>query len=275
MPRGLSGIEPNRSGLPPSRNLIFWARLTVRHQGSPPAAAPKTPGAAAQHGGRCNGGLSCFSWSDYFANFHGADIWQCSCGDCPAPTMTGATVGNYQSVSATTRRSSAYLFTAIIYFAAFTTGAIVMSFEMLGSRYLNPFFGSSIYTWAALISTVLAALTVGYFLGGFIADRTVSAAVLGAVIAGASIYLLALPSFAESILSFVFDKIDDTRLGSLYSAFAIMFLPVTLFGVYSPFAIRLVLNTAQRSGTCRAPSTACPPPVRSWARSGQRSFSSL
>ena len=147
-----------------------------------------------------------------------------------------------------TRRSSAYLFTAIIYFAAFATGAIVMSFEMLGSRYLNPFFGSGIYTWAALISTVLAALTAGYFLGGFIADRTVSAAVLGAVITGASIYLVALPSFAESILSFVFDKIDNIRLGSLCSAFAIMFLPVTLFGVYSPFAIRLVLRTAQRSG---------------------------
>jgi hypothetical protein len=83
----------------------------------------------------------------------------------------------------TTRRcSSAHLFTAIIYFGAFATGAIVMSFEMLDSRYLNPFFGSGIYTWAALISTVLAALTAGYFLGGFIADRTVSAAVLGAVI---------------------------------------------------------------------------------------------
>jgi MFS family permease len=149
----------------------------------------------------------------------------------------------------TTRRcSSAHLFTAIIYFGAFATGAIVMSFEMLGSRYLNPFFGSGIYTWAALISTVLAALTAGYFLGGFIADRTVSAAVLGAVITGASIYLVALPSFAESILSFVFDKIDNIRLGSLYSSFAIMFLPVTLFGVYSPFAIRLVLRTAQRSG---------------------------
>ena len=30
-----------------------------------------------------------------------------------------------------------------------------MSFEMLGSRYLNPYFGSGIYTWASLISTVL------------------------------------------------------------------------------------------------------------------------
>ena len=46
-----------------------------------------------------------------------------------------------------------------------SSGEIVMSFEMLGSRYLNPYFGSSIYTWAALISTVLAALTAGYFLG--------------------------------------------------------------------------------------------------------------
>src|SRR6266436_4735231 len=49
-------------------------------------------------------------------------------------------------------------FRAIVYGGAFITGAIVMSFEMLGSRYLNPYFGSGIYTWASLISTVLAAL---------------------------------------------------------------------------------------------------------------------
>src|SRR5258708_6869208 len=55
---------------------------------------------------------------------------------------------------------------AAIYLVAFVTGAIVMSFEMLGSRYLNPYFGSGIYTWASLISTVLAALCVGYFIGG-------------------------------------------------------------------------------------------------------------
>ena len=67
---------------------------------------------------------------------------------------------------------SSHAATAVmIYAAAFVTGAIVMSFEMLGSRYLNPYFGSGIYTWAALISTVLIALTAGYFLGGALADR--------------------------------------------------------------------------------------------------------
>src|ERR1700759_4433185 len=98
---------------------------------------------------------------------------------------------------------SSPMFRAAIYIAAFITGAIVMSFEMLGSRYLNPFFGSGIYTWAALMSTVLTALPVCYSPGGFIADRRVSAAVLGTIVAVASLFLLVLPIFAEPILGLV------------------------------------------------------------------------
>ena len=55
---------------------------------------------------------------------------------------------------------------AVVYGNAFSTGFLVMAFEMLGSRYLIPFFGAGIYTWAALISTVLVALAAGYFFGG-------------------------------------------------------------------------------------------------------------
>jgi predicted membrane-bound spermidine synthase len=137
---------------------------------------------------------------------------------------------------------------AVIYTVAFVTGAIVMSFEMLGSRYLNPYFGSGIYTWAALISTVLIALTAGYFLGGALADRTPSPAVLALTVIVGSLYLLALPSFAQAVLEFVLASIDDIRAGSLASALALMFFPVTFLGMYSPFAIRLLLRSAQRSG---------------------------
>ena len=137
---------------------------------------------------------------------------------------------------------------AAIYAVAFVTGAIVMSFEMLGSRYLNPYFGSGIYTWAALISTVLIALTAGYFFGGALADRTVSPALLALTVIIGSVYLLALPSFAQAVLEAVLAAIDDIRLGSLMSALALMFFPVTLLGMYSPFAIRLLLRSAQRSG---------------------------
>jgi MFS family permease len=138
--------------------------------------------------------------------------------------------------------------TVALYSAAFLTGGIVMSFEMLGSRYLNPYFGSGIYTWSALISTVLAALAVGYFCGGWLADRYPRARILGLTVIIGSIYLTLLPLFADRILEAVLGMIDDIRLGSLLAAFAIMFFPVVFLGMFSPFAIRLLLLSPLRSG---------------------------
>ncbi len=139
-------------------------------------------------------------------------------------------------------------FRAIVYGGAFITGAIVMSFEMLGSRYLNPYFGSGIYTWASLISTVLAALTAGYFGGGRVADRYPSARVLGAAVLIGSAFILALPSFSTLLLEALLDAIDDIKTGSLASAFVLMFFPVAFYGAYSPFAIRLLLRSTHASG---------------------------
>jgi spermidine synthase len=139
-------------------------------------------------------------------------------------------------------------FRAIVYGGAFITGAIVMSFEMLGSRYLNPYFGSGIYTWASLISTVLAALTAGYFAGGRVADRYPSARVLGAAVLIGSAFILALPSFSTLLLEALLDAIDDIKAGSLASAFVLMFFPVAFYGAYSPFAIRLLLRSTHASG---------------------------
>jgi len=135
-----------------------------------------------------------------------------------------------------------------IYLVAFVTGAIVMSFEMLGSRYLGPHFGVGIYTWASLISTVLVALCFGYFLGGLLADRYPSPTVLGVTVLMASLYLLLLPAFADPVLQFFVWNIDDIKWGSLLSALAIMLIPVTFLGMYSPFAIRLLLQSRQNSG---------------------------
>ncbi len=137
----------------------------------------------------------------------------------------------------------------LVYLNAFVTGAIIMSFEMLGSRYLNPYFGSGIYTWAALIATVLTALMVGYFLGGWLVDRRPSHKVLAVLIAASSAYLGLVPLAADPILSVIFDNIESVRTGSLAAALALLFAPLTLLGVYSPFAIRLTLRDTARSGS--------------------------
>src|ERR1700730_5483113 len=146
-------------------------------------------------------------------------------------------------------REAPALLAPCLYFVAFVSGAIVMSFEMLGSRYLAPYFGSGIYTWAALISTVLAALCAGYFIGGTLADRHPSPVLLALTLAIGSAYLVLLPAFADAALEFFVWSIDDIALGGLAAAFAIMFFPVTLLGMFSPFAIRLLLHSQLKSGT--------------------------
>ena len=144
--------------------------------------------------------------------------------------------------------SHAFLRGLLLFIIAIVLGFALMGFEMLGSRYLNPYFGSGIYTWASLISVVLAALCVGYFIGGVVADRHPSAAVLGVTVLIGSVYVLVLPLFSERLMEFVLGATDSVRTGSLAAAFAILFFPVTFLGMYSPFGIRLLLRSAQSSG---------------------------
>ena len=53
----------------------------------------------------------------------------------------------------------------------FVGGFAIMVLEIIGARFLAKDFGSSFYVWVSQIGVVLAALAVGYFLGGWLADR--------------------------------------------------------------------------------------------------------
>jgi len=47
-------------------------------------------------------------------------------------------------------------------------GFISMGFQLVGSRLLYPYFGSSVIVWAFLISTFLAAFSIGSIMGGLL-----------------------------------------------------------------------------------------------------------
>lgn len=48
----------------------------------------------------------------------------------------------------------------------FLCGAVVMILELVGSRLLAPYLGSSIIIWSSLIGTILGCLSLGYWWGG-------------------------------------------------------------------------------------------------------------
>lgn len=140
------------------------------------------------------------------------------------------------------------VFLGTIYVNAFILGAVVMGYEMLGSRYLSPYFGGDIYTWGALISTVLMSLMLGAYGGGHLADRFPSTALLGALVASAGVFLFALPAFADPLFYFLSDAIYDVHVGVLIAAFLLNIVPITILGVYTPFAVRLMVRFSAGTG---------------------------
>src|SRR5436853_336989 len=86
-------------------------------------------------------------------------------------------------------------------------GFALMGFEMLGSRYLYPYFGGGINTWASLIATVLVALMLGYLLGGALVDRTLSPRLCGALLTFAGVYLFTIPLWVDPLFGWMLGTI--------------------------------------------------------------------
>ena len=122
-------------------------------------------------------------------------------------------------------------------FIVFACGAALMGLEMVAARVLAPYLGNSIYVWGAVISVVMIALSIGYALGGQLADRFGAARSLPPVIAAAGLFTAIAPMVAEAVLRPAAEL--GPRAGSLVAATAIYFVPALLLAMVSPLGVRL------------------------------------
>ena len=127
-------------------------------------------------------------------------------------------------------------------------GAVLMGFEMLGSRYLVPYFGGGINTWAGLISVVLSGLAIGYLIGGTLVDRQASPRVIGIPVALAAAYLALVPPTADHILRWVMDTLGYGAFAILFASSVLLLVPFSLLGILSPAAVRLLIRSTEESG---------------------------
>jgi spermidine synthase len=163
-----------------------------------------------------------------------------------------STVGG--SVAATTTAPPASGAPWGLYALPFVAGGAIMAVELAGARLAATLFGTSLYTWASTIGTVLLGISLGTALGGWLADRypsrsfaaivLVAAAVATASVLGVMyMYTTVAPTTVLRTIAVVPPSV------SLPLLFGGLLLPMSLaFGAVTPVAIRLLVRRVSDSG---------------------------
>ena len=119
-------------------------------------------------------------------------------------------------------------------------GILSMGFQLLASRLLNPFFGSSLIVWAWLISTFLAAFSLGSIVGGWISNapkpRRDRAQVAMALLAVGTLAFTAF--FGRKMLGQIEIAFTDLTIGLLIACLGLFFLPVTMLSSFGPQCVQ-------------------------------------
>lgn len=135
----------------------------------------------------------------------------------------------------------------------FIVGVASLGAEIAAARMLAPWFGASTIVWANTIAITLVALSVGYAVGGKLADRrpTLSGMAVWVLVAGvlfAAVPFLAGPFLRQSVRAFA-ELSGGLFLGSLVGVGAMIAVPVLMLGIISPYAVRLQVKAATDAGS--------------------------
>ncbi len=134
----------------------------------------------------------------------------------------------------------------------FVSNAAFMTLELAASRVVSRQFGSSLYTWTAVIGIVLAGVTFGNYAGGRIADRVASRKTLASLFACASI-----ASVAAALGGTALGGSWDLVYGLLALPWPLQiatfmtivyFIPCFFLGTISPLVIKVALKEDHTAG---------------------------
>ncbi len=135
------------------------------------------------------------------------------------------------------------------YLIVIVPAAVLMALEIVSSRLLAPAFGSSVNVWGSIISVFLAAMSVGYFWGGRLADRDPRPAKLGAVLLAATFFQAGILLFGETLVSAISNALGSGAIGTLVAAIVIFAPPTIPMAMVAPFVIRIAASDLKGLGS--------------------------
>lgn len=135
-------------------------------------------------------------------------------------------------------------------FAVLVSGASVMGIEMVAGRILAPEFGSSVYTWGSIIGVFMAALSIGYYIGGKRSEQHASYHSLSLILVQSAAFVAFLMLAGEYIITMAAAVPVAARYAAILPSVILFGPPVFLLGFISPYAAQLSKksSTGEASG---------------------------
>jgi len=122
-------------------------------------------------------------------------------------------------------------------------GLCTLGLEMASLTLLAPYFGISQLVWACAIGLTLLYLTIGYVVGGRVADRRPSMELLCSLLAVAGVFVALIPMLSRPILHWSMVHFSALALaGALLGMLGLFSLPMIVLAMTSPFAVRLAIG---------------------------------
>lgn len=121
----------------------------------------------------------------------------------------------------------------------FFCGAIGMMLELVAARVLSPYVGSSNLIWTTIIGIMLISMSIGYSIGGKIADKKPDMNILSFLILLGAFFTSLIPIF-ETVLVKTMSQISDNLVFIAIVTSALIFgIPSFIVATVSPFAVKL------------------------------------
>ena len=128
----------------------------------------------------------------------------------------------------------------------FVSSACIMILELVAGRIIAPYVGVSLYTWTCVIGVVLAGISLGNYLGGWLADRRASLGLLGAIFLLGG--LSALGILAVDTLGDLVPGDWPIVIRILVHTVALFFMPCIVLGMISPVVAKLAVRDLSKTG---------------------------
>ena len=146
------------------------------------------------------------------------------------------------------RRNASFGFLVRCNLLVFVSSICVMVLELTASRLIAKHVGSSLYTWTSVIGVVLAGITVGNFVGGWLADRFRQGRILGWLFFLASASCLSVLWLDRVVAMQPRPEGTDWPTWVFLIVAQMFFLPALALGTISPVVASLAIRRSKRMG---------------------------